>query len=58
MICFIYIQQNVQKLKTSARTDAAPNARLFSHLVSFSKKRFYFSTIKKLTLDISAMSFH
>ena len=39
MIFFlIYIQLNVQKLQTSARTDAAPDARLFSHLVKFSKR--------------------
>ena len=36
--CFICIQLNFQKLQTSARTDAAPDARLFSHLIKFSKR--------------------
>ena len=35
---FICIQLNFQKLQTSAHTDAAPDARLFSHLVRFSKR--------------------
>ena len=38
LFSFICIQLNFQKLQTSARTDAAPDARLFSHLVRFSKK--------------------
>ena len=35
---FICNQLNFQKLQTSARTDAAPDARLLSHLVKFSKR--------------------
>ena len=56
LYCFICIQLNSQKLQTSARTDAAPDARLFSHLVRFSK-RGVILILSKLTLDISAMSF-
>ena len=36
-LCFICIQQNFQNLQTSACTDAAPDARLFSHFVKFKK---------------------
>ena len=38
--CFIYIQLNGQKLPTSARTDAGPDARLLVHLVKPSRKGF------------------
>ena len=41
MICFIYIKQNVQKLKTSARTDAAPDARLLVIWLIFQKKALF-----------------
>ena len=37
MIWFICIELNFQKLQISARTDATPNAKLFSHKVKFSK---------------------
>ena len=36
--CFICIKLSFQKLQTSACTDVAPDARVFSHLVKFSKR--------------------
>ena len=54
---FIYIHLNGKKLPTSERTDATPDARLLVHLVKPSKK-ILFQYCQRLTLDISAMSFH
>ena len=55
--CFIYIQQNGQKLPTSECTDATHDAWLLVHLVKPAKK-ILFQYCQRLTLDISAKSFH
>ena len=47
LFCFICIQLNFKKLQTSARTDATPDARLFSNLGKVFKKRCFFNTVKK-----------
>ena len=58
MIVFhISIQLNGQKLPNSERTDATPDTRLLVTLLSIQKK-ILFQYCQRLTLDISAMSFH
>ena len=51
------VHLNGQKLPTSEHTDATPDARLIVHLVKPSKK-ILFQYCQRLTVDISAMSFH
>ena len=57
IILFHMYSTKFPKAANFPSTDAAPDARLFSHLVRFSK-RGVILILSKLTLDSSAMSFH